>query len=633
VSESIPLDEIMPALETPMRFPFRSILAATDLGCRSDVIVRSAAILAQRSGAELHLLHSLELPRVPSNDVIRRTGFFGQIETAEERLRDQVERTMPEGVRPASQKVIIYIAHNAILDRAQEVSADLIVVGPHRSGAAGAHFLGTTTDRVVRTASVPCLVVKEPLPDAIRRIGVPVNFSDPSQGALETALAWGVQLAQESASKAAGAVEVRVMYVGWPLEQADNPDVEAETILPELNRQLKRSVSWVAGAEFLDTRIEVLWADNPTEATLRWAESADIDLLVMGTHGRSGLRHGLIGSMASSVARQTTRPALLVPPALWSGHAHTPRLERVMVATDFSDASLGAARWSARELAPGAEHLLVHVLEIPEPPSLLTGSFGPRAELVRTARVGAEGRLGVVRIALTNEGADAATVRTEVHEGQPAEQIVRLADDMDLVVMGARGRSDVKRGSWTMLGATVERVLRASPAPVLVTRGLAVGPPRRVLAAVDGSEPSLRALSWAEFLRDRFGGSLEVLYVEAASPYGYPAVVPLGSEAGHPAEGDPAQPAGWLRKREDWLRGQVRHAGIDPETVQIQVIIGSPVAEIVAQQNRSRADLIVIGTHGRGTLGRALLGSVASAVLRAASCSVLAVGEPGLARG
>jgi len=300
----------MPEPETTMRPPLRSILAATDLGDGSDAIVRSAAILAQRTGAQLHLLHSLEFPAVPSSDGERKTGFFGQIESAEERLRDQAERAMPEGVRPTSQKVIIYVARKAIQDRAREVAADLIVVGPHRGGATGAHFLGTTADRVIRTADGPCLVVREALPDEIRRIGVPLDFSDPSQGALETALAWAVQLAK--GSEAEDVPEVRVMYVGWPPEQADDPDMEEKMIRPALELLVQRAVSCTAGAESVDVRIDVRWADGPTEAILAWAGESDIDLLVMGTYGRSGLSRALIGSTASSVARQSPHPVLLV---------------------------------------------------------------------------------------------------------------------------------------------------------------------------------------------------------------------------------------------------------------------------------------------------------------------------------
>lgn len=611
-----------------MTAPLRSILAATDLGTGSDAVVRSAAVLAARTGAELHLLHSLELPYEPAQDVMRRSGFFGQVEAAEEALRAQAERTLPEGLRAASQQVIIYVAHKAVLDRAQEVSADLIVVGPHRGGAVGAHFLGTTADRVIRSAAVPCLVVEEPLTGRIRRIGVPVDYSDPAPGALETALAWALQLSPEGAPGSEGTPEVRAMYAGWFVEKVDIPDLEERVIRPELERQVRRAVSCVPGAERLDVGVEVIWAENATAATVRWAEESGVDLLVMATHGRSGLRRALIGSMASNVARLTPRPVLLVPPALWSGQAHAPRLERVMIATDFSDSSLEAARWSVRSLAPEAEHVIVHVLEVPEPGGVLAGQFGSREELLRTARAGAEARLEAVRRGLLEERPAEGTLRTEVHEGRPVDEIARLADDVDLLVMGEHGRSEVKRGAWTMLGTTVERVLRASPAPVLVARGDPQNPPRNLLVAMDESAASLRALSWADFLRTRFGGSLTVLHVEMPAVAGYSGTALMGNEAAFAASQDPALEQSWVRRREEWLRDQVHRAGIDPDTLSIRVVIGSPAAEIVAEQESTGADLILMGTHGRGGLARALLGSVTSAVLRTASCSVMVVAEP-----
>ena len=610
-----------------MHHPLRSILVATDLDNGSDAVVCSAAQLAARTGAELHLLHSLELPWHPSGDVERRL-----IEAAEGLLQDQVRRTMPEGVRPASQHVIIYIAHKAILDRAEEVSADLIVVGPHRGGAAGAHFLGTTADRVIRTADVPCLVVDEPLTERIRRVGVPLDFSDPSQGALEIALAWSLQVGGQAEAEGSATPEIRVMHVGWTVEQIDNPDREERVLVPELERQVERARSQISGAEALDIGIEVLWGNNPAEETVRWVTRSGIDLLVMGTHGSTGLKRTLLGSVASSVARQNPCPVLLVPPSLWSGSAHTPGLERVMIATDFHESALEAARWSIRDLAPEAEHSLVHVLEVPNPPAVLAGRYGSREELLRTAREGGQQRLDELRIALRPEPhlGGVLPIRTLVREGQPANEIIRLAEaaDVDLIVMGEHGRSERERSAWTRLGTTVERVLRASPIPVLVARGLPQGPPRHLLVAVDGSKPSLRALAWADFLRSRFGGSLTALHVESPFIFEYADLIPSSSDMAAMAAQPPAHKAEWVRAREQWLQEEVRRAGIDPDTVSIQVAIGKPADEILAEQERGDADLIVMGTHGKGTLSRVLLGSVASAVLHGSPCSVLVVGAP-----
>lgn len=297
--------------------PLRSILAATDLDEGSDAIVSSAARLAARTGAALHLMHSLDLPWEPSAEQIARRGFRSRQSAARDRLTAQIERAVPAGLRPASQEVVTYTAHRAILDRAGEVMADLIVVGPHRGGPAHAFFLGTTADRVIRTSEVPCLVVDEPLAERVGRIGVPVDFSDPSRGALEVALAWALQMG--TAEGGAGAPEIRVMYVGWPVEMIDDPDLEQERIRPELEDQIEKARRGVAGSEALKVTLEVRCAHSPTEETVSWAERANLDLLVMGTHGRSGLKRALIGSMASGVARRTPRPVLLVPPSKWSG--------------------------------------------------------------------------------------------------------------------------------------------------------------------------------------------------------------------------------------------------------------------------------------------------------------------------
>jgi nucleotide-binding universal stress UspA family protein len=337
--------------------------------------------------------------------------------------------------------------------------------------------------------------------------------------------------------------------------------------------------------------------------------------------------------MASSVARQNPCPVLLVPPSLWDGQAHAPRLEKVMVATDFHESSSEAARWSTEHFAPEAEHLLVHVLEMPEPPGVLAGRYGSRVELLRTAGEGAQQRLEKLRIGLSPEPhlGEAPPLSTMVREGQPAGEIVRLADetDVDLIVVG--GRSDRERSAWNMLGTTAERVLRASHIPVLVARGLPDGPPRNLLVAVDGSKPSLRALAWADFLRRRFGGSCTALHVESPVIFEYADSTPSGVDAAVYGTGtaapDSAPKAKWIRVREKWLRDEVDRAGVDADAIALRVSIGRPADKILAEQERGGADLIVMGTHGGGMLVRALLGSVASEVLHRSPCSVLVMGD------
>lgn len=306
-----------------MRYPLRSILAATDLGSSSDAIVNAAGMIAEATGAELHLLRSLDYPWHFTDKAERVPAYREQIEEAEAQLQAYAYRILPAGTRPVSATVLGYAAHMAILDRALEVSADLIVIGAHRGGATGAHFLGTTADRVIRTADIPCLVVKDALAMPIQRVGVPLDFSRPSQGALEIAIAWSLQMG----AKDGKTPEIRAMHAGWIVEQMDNPDLEERVFIPELKRQVAHARSRVAGAENLDIDVEVLWGNSPSHETMNWVLTDKIDLLVMGTQGITGPKRILLGSVASSVARQNPCPVLLVPPTLWAGSEDAPGLE------------------------------------------------------------------------------------------------------------------------------------------------------------------------------------------------------------------------------------------------------------------------------------------------------------------
>lgn len=300
-----------------------SILVATDLGEGSEAVVDTAATLASPAKVELHLLHSLELPWVPAEDVMRRAGFHGHIERAEERLEAQAARLRANGLEPATQTVIIYVAHQAILDRAEEVEADLIVLGSHR-GARTPRFLGTTADRVARSASVPTLVVGEPAAFPVGTVAVLTDLSAAARQTLETTVAWIDTLAQPREAADGGGREIRVVHVAHPLILAGDPDLAAD-----IRRQLDRQIQEIPVAEDPERRVtlraELLWDEKSVEAVERWVRDQEIGLLVLGTHGGGVVRRALLGSMAYSMARTTPCPVLLVPaPAAESARGEGP---------------------------------------------------------------------------------------------------------------------------------------------------------------------------------------------------------------------------------------------------------------------------------------------------------------------
>jgi nucleotide-binding universal stress UspA family protein len=293
--------------------PIRSVLAATDLTPASDDVLGSAARLARASGARLHVIHAfdLELSAYPDIDGSAPT-FQGRIAEAEERLGRQLERTLPEGMQASSREIVIYVAHRAIVDYAAQVQADVIVLGPHRSPGAG--VLGTTADRVIRTAPCPCLVVRRPLELPLWRVLVPMDLSAPALGALDMALGWVDALGAGTAELPISTVELDVVHVIPRFVQSRALAASHATIGPRLSEQVEKVVAKHGG---VNVREELLWGDGAAGEIVRYAEQQAAGLIVLGTHGHGALKRALIGGVASAVVRMAPCPVLLVPPARW----------------------------------------------------------------------------------------------------------------------------------------------------------------------------------------------------------------------------------------------------------------------------------------------------------------------------
>jgi nucleotide-binding universal stress UspA family protein len=302
----------------------RSILVATDLREGSGDVTRAAAALAAVVGARLHLLHALDVDLSPYIPQSRELSFDDPSRLAEGRLDDQVEATVPPGVEVATRQVVIYSAHRAILERAGSVGADLIVLGPHRKRPVGDAFLGGTADRVIRAASVPCLVVRAPLSLPLRRVMVPLDLSAPAREALDLALRWKLALQPSEEERLFSESRLTVLHVVSNDFRLPDFDFDREVIAPELHREVEAAVGRVEGAVGLEIREEVVWGDSATTEIVRRAAEEQSDLVVLATHGYGVIRRALIGGVAVGVTRGAHCPVLLVPPALWEREEAAP---------------------------------------------------------------------------------------------------------------------------------------------------------------------------------------------------------------------------------------------------------------------------------------------------------------------
>lgn len=204
-------------------------------------------------------------------------------------------------------------------------------------------------------------------------------------------------------------------------------------------------------------------ATGPTWKTIgEYAASIGADLIVMGTHGRGGVTHLLLGSVAERVVRTAPCPVVTIR------QEPGPATQRILVPTDFSETSDEALRYAVLMAARlGATVQLLHVLDDP----LIGGGLSPDAYLVEapTLRTGML-RTAQQRVAERTVADDPAVrIESEVLFGHGAKTIAEYAAErgVDMIVMGTHGRTGV---AHLLLGSVAERLVRTAPCPVLTVR-------------------------------------------------------------------------------------------------------------------------------------------------------------------
>jgi universal stress protein E len=280
------------------------ILAASDFSTRSNRALRQAGLLAQTSRAQLALVHVVDDDQ-PEALVDMEKREAARILAEQMSVMDELQ-----GVecRPI---VAVGAPFSGILEAAASTRADLVVMGSHRKQILRDIFVGTTVERVIRTGPFPVLVVNNEAQRRYEKVMAAVDMSEPSANALRMA-------------KAAGLTG----EVGATLLHAFQPLAKGKAFVAGTNES--RIIESVAGdrRRATDELIAFMVANglSPEGWTLRVEEGAVMevishavaevqpDLLILGTHGRSGLLKALLGSVTEEALRSLSVDILAVPP-------------------------------------------------------------------------------------------------------------------------------------------------------------------------------------------------------------------------------------------------------------------------------------------------------------------------------
>lgn len=290
----------------------QKVLLATDLSEGADFALPWAVRFAKLHGSTLHLLHAISLfdsdPSVPLHHYRALEAIYRRlVEHADQRMRAALENagTGDLPVELAQSRGIS--AADVILDYALQEEIDLIVLGTHGHRGPRPQMLGSVSSEVARIAHCAVLAVGHETQTEIRRIVVPIDFSEPSDVSLEHAKELGTTLGASLHLLHVVEVECYLdLYFSTPVEEAfDIPSLKERAAALMAER-----FHAVGGPDVPYETAAV--ANHPVRGILEFAEDQRADLLIMASHGRTGQQPGLVGSVANSVLRRAPCPLLLL---------------------------------------------------------------------------------------------------------------------------------------------------------------------------------------------------------------------------------------------------------------------------------------------------------------------------------
>ena len=296
------------------------ILYATDLSPISEPAWHEARQFGRLFDAEILLVHVVPLVMLPLEGYFPPQMYDELVQGARREAEAALDRLLGNVVG-SGLKIRIRLEDGAPAERilavANEEQADVVIVGTHGRAGLQRAILVSVADRLVRQAPCPVLTVQPTLGDKpggkIRRVCYATDFSPTARAAWP----WVVSIAS------AADAEIDLVHVTF--SPVPDRHLSAETlgrIAQTLHEQGRLEVQrFLERSPFPGDRINVrLSHGDPVEQIVHQAQARSTDLIVMGTHGRSGVVRWMLGSVAHHVIQAATCPVLTVAPPSVSGH-------------------------------------------------------------------------------------------------------------------------------------------------------------------------------------------------------------------------------------------------------------------------------------------------------------------------
>jgi nucleotide-binding universal stress UspA family protein len=303
------------------RTNIRNILVPVDFSEMSEPAIETAHRLAQRFGAAVHFVHVQECYypagfMVPGAPMPMSMITFRQDDA--DRIRTQLGELAEKHGIPISNchmrnDVPVF---NGVCKVARQMKADLIVMQTHGHTGMARFFEGSHAERIVQHAPCPVLVARkcgreasgQRISESIDRILVPVDFSRSSFEALE----YAIEFAEKVAARL---IVFHAVHLGYAFSADGYAMCDLSVLIKDVRKGAEQEMQkFVRLAKFRGVKFEtIVKIAPPTSEICAFAEECDADLIITATHGRTGLKHLLMGSVAEQVVRYARQPVLVVP--------------------------------------------------------------------------------------------------------------------------------------------------------------------------------------------------------------------------------------------------------------------------------------------------------------------------------
>lgn len=281
----------------------KNILVATDFSKRADPALKRGVMLAKACGAHLTIAH------VVDNDQPSRIVEAAQVEASA--LLDTLKSQYQDDALKLSSVVTCAEPHLGILETAERINADIIIVGSHRRSPLRNTFVGTTAERTIRGSRYPVLVARSDNASPYLRPAVALDLAEADDSPLNGAQHLG--LAHMDGMKIIFAFTIADYYY---IRQSGLTEDELRRYVQDHQNALlprRKEACQKLGVE--EDRMLIVHAPfDVADAILDAASKEKVDLLVLGTRRKKAFDRLRLGSVSEAVLRRSEIDVLIVPP-------------------------------------------------------------------------------------------------------------------------------------------------------------------------------------------------------------------------------------------------------------------------------------------------------------------------------